>query len=225
MKDAEDYVYDQMQLNKVKEFNTYDNDNNLIKGYYYNIREVLDSEGIFFINIPYNDIPSNFFRLTNDELQPIIDQAKPFGLKPIVRYIFKNTFKNYMKIHAYPIREPHIEVKIPSTQKMVPRVYANNYQTKIKWVYTHTRDIIHNSIVKMKEVIQNNPISLDISPTINPTPFLTSSNIRLYKKNVAFPLISVTNAENVSFYRKASPTLISFSDKKLTFNPRTNAKI
>lgn len=225
LKDAEDYVYDQMQLNRVKEFNTYDNDNNLIKGYYYNIREVLDSEGIFFINIPYNDIPSNFFRLTNDELQPIIDQAKPFGLKPIVRYIFKNTFKNYMKIHAYPIREPHIEVKIPSTQKMVPRVYANNYQTKIKWVYTHTKDVIHNSIVKMKEVIQNNPISLDVSPTINPTPFLTSSNIRLYKKNVAFPLISVTNAENVSFYRKASPTLISFSDKKLIFNPRTNAKI
>lgn len=219
LKDAEDYVYDQMQLNKIKEFNTYDNENNLIKGYYYNIREVLDSEGIFFINIPYNEIPKNFFHLTNDELQPIIDRAKPYGLKPIVRYIFKNTFKNYMSIHGYPIREPHIEVNIPKTQKIIPRVYTINYQTKIKWIYSHIKDLIHTSIVKMKEVIQNNPISLDIDPTITPTPFLTSSYIRLYKKNVAFPIISVTNAEDVSFYRKESPTLRQLSNETLIFQP------
>jgi len=219
LNDAEDFVYDQMQLNRVKNFNVYGNDGKLIKGYYYDIREVLDSEGIFFINIPYDDIPSNFFRLTNDELQPIIDRAKPFGLKPIIRYIFKSTFKNYMSIHAYPIRKPHIELKIPSTQKMIPRIYAKNYQTKINWVYSHIKDIIHNSIVNMKEVIQNNSISLDITPEITPTPFLTSSSIKLYKKNITFPLISVTNAEDVSFYRKASPTLTQLSDKKFTFNP------
>ncbi len=217
--DAEDYVYDQMQLNKVKNVNTYDNNNTLIKGYYYKIREVLDSEGIFFINIPYDDIPTNFFRLTNEELQPIIDRAKPFGLKPIVRYIFRHKFKNYMRIHGYPIREPHIEIKLPNTKKILPKIYAKNYQTKVKWIYTQMEDLIHELFVNMKEVIQNNSISLDIDPAIIPTPFLTSSSIKLNKKNVAFPLISVTNSENVSFYRKASPVLITLSDKTLTFSP------
>ena len=219
LKDAEDFIYDQTQLNKVKEINIYNNDNELIKGYYYNIREILDSEGIFFINIPYDEIPTNFYRLTNDELQPIIDRAKPFGLKPIVRYVFKNKFKNYMKIHGYPIRKPHIEINIPKTQKIIPRIYANNYQTKINWIYSHTKDIINESIIKMKEVIQNNSISLNIDPEITPTPFLTSSYLKLYKKNIALPLISVTNSENVSFYRQASPILTQLSGQTLTFAP------
>ena len=219
LEDAEDYVYDQTELYKNRNINIYNEENELIKGYYYNIREVLDSEGIFFINIPYNDIPSNFFKLSDEELQPIIDRAKPYGLKPIIRYVFKNTFKNYMKIYAYPIREPHIEIQIPNTQKIIPRAHVTNYQTNIEWYYIHTKDIINDSIIKMKEVIQNNTIPLDLTHSIQPTPFLTSSKIRLYKKNTAFPLISVTNSEDVSFYRDASPTFINISDKTLTINP------
>ena len=219
LEDAEDFVYDQTELYKNRNINIYNEENKLIKGYYYTIREVLDSEGVFFINIPYNDIPSNFFKLTNEELQPIIDRAKPYGLKPVIKYIFKNTFKNYMKIHAHPIREPHIEIKIPSTQKVIPRAYVRNYQNKINWIYTHTKDIINDSFVKMKEVIQNNTISLDVTPNIQPTPFITSSKLRLYKKNIAFPLISVTNSEDVSFYRDASPTFINISDQVLTIEP------
>lgn len=222
LEDAQDYIQDQESLNFIKNGNVYDENNELIKGYYYNIHEVLDSEGIFFIYIPYDEIPANFFRLTDEELQPIIDKTKPFGLKPVLRYVFKNSFHNYMGFRGYPIRKPHIHVDIPSIKRVIPHATLFNYLTDKKWIYEYSKDLVNKMTVNMKKAAQNNSLSLDITHTIEPTPFLTSVYSRLYQKSVAFPMISVTNSEDVSFYRKASDTLTYIIDKKLTLPPTRN---
>ena len=71
--------------------------NDLVK-YNYVMKESLYETGVFFINIPIDKIPSNFYLLTNETLYSIINRAKPYGAKPIINYIIERNFNHHMDI-------------------------------------------------------------------------------------------------------------------------------
>ena len=89
----------------------------LIK-YYYSIEESIYDTGVFFINIPINKIPKNFYLLQNDTLYSIINRVKPYGTKPIINYIIEETFNhhmdqvltlNHLKNYTFETEAPYIE--------------------------------------------------------------------------------------------------------------------
>ena len=52
--------------------------------YRYEIHESIYDTGVFYVNIPINKIPSNFYLVKNEELYNIINRVKPYGTKPII---------------------------------------------------------------------------------------------------------------------------------------------
>lgn len=65
--------------------------------YRYEIRQSLYDTGVFFVNIPINKIPKNFYLMDNDSIMALINRCKPFGTKPIVNYIIEETFNLNME--------------------------------------------------------------------------------------------------------------------------------
>lgn len=60
--------------------------------YEYIIEQSLYDTGIFFINIPIDKIPTNFYLMDSEDLYAIINRAKPFGMKPIINYVIERQF-------------------------------------------------------------------------------------------------------------------------------------
>ena len=73
---------------------------NLVKYDYYMTESLYDT-GVFFINIPVDKIPSNFYLLDNESLYALINRTKPYGTKPIVNYIIERTFSQNMEQKCY----------------------------------------------------------------------------------------------------------------------------
>lgn len=93
LKDAEEFV---------KRMHDYDNDfrgfrQEDFNKYEYIIEQSLYDTGIFFINIPIDKIPTNFYLLEPEALYAVINRAKPFGMKPIVNYVIEREFYLNMK--------------------------------------------------------------------------------------------------------------------------------
>lgn len=65
--------------------------------YRYEIRQSLYDTGVFFVNIPIDKIPKNFYLLDNESIMALINRCKPFGTKPIVNYIIEKTFNLNME--------------------------------------------------------------------------------------------------------------------------------
>ena len=99
-KDAEKFIeeseyFDEVERNQIQ--------SSLIK-YEYELEESLYENGVFFVNIPINNIPKNFYLIDTEELYNIIDRAKPYGVKPIINYIVEQNFDldfNYKLIPNY----------------------------------------------------------------------------------------------------------------------------
>lgn len=64
--------------------------------YEYKLRESIYDTGVFYVNIPIDKIPSNFYLLNNENIYALINRTKPFGTKPIVNYIVERTFNQHM---------------------------------------------------------------------------------------------------------------------------------
>lgn len=80
----------------------------LIKKYKYIIKESYFDNGVFFVNIPLYKIPTNFFILDTDEIEAIIEKTKPFGMKPLIRYIINTNFDINLGIKTYPKLSPYV---------------------------------------------------------------------------------------------------------------------
>lgn len=70
--------------------------------YEYEMEESLYDSGVFFINIPIDKIPTNFYLIDTDELYNIINRAKPYGVKPIINYIINKEFNLDLKCNLIP---------------------------------------------------------------------------------------------------------------------------
>lgn len=72
------------------------------KGYSYYIKETFDDVGVFFINIPIDKIPANFYQLDLSEIESIVQRSKPYGAKCLIRYNISKRFNQDMSFNVIP---------------------------------------------------------------------------------------------------------------------------
>ena len=89
--------------------------NDLIKFDYIILESIYDT-GVFFVNIPVNKIPKNFFLINNDDLYAIINRVKPFGAKPVINYMIETIFD--CKMEQTPIVNYHKKISFDMEMEM-----------------------------------------------------------------------------------------------------------
>lgn len=65
----------------------------------YILRESYYDTGVFFVNIPIDKIPKNFYLLKTKDIYDIINRAKPYGAKPLIRYSYETIFNHNFDIN------------------------------------------------------------------------------------------------------------------------------
>lgn len=70
--------------------------------YKYEIQESYLDNGVFFVNIPLSKIPSNFIIPSTEELYSIINRAKPFGAKALIKYSINEVFNHNIDFTVKP---------------------------------------------------------------------------------------------------------------------------
>lgn len=116
-KNAETYV------KRTKRYNELEN----IEGYTYEIKERFWDTGVFFINIPLKDIPSNFFLLDNSEINALIQKTKPYGTKFLVRYIINTTFDHNLEFYINKTYKPMIKLDLGDYEKIIYFIQSLKY--------------------------------------------------------------------------------------------------
>lgn len=108
-----------------------DIDSDLVKYNYLLVRNYLDT-GVFFVNIPFDKIPTNFIILSNDEIDAIIQKAKPCGAKGLIRYELSQNFDISMEMISHP--RMHLYTEIPMSMYVSPlKIQTKTYD----WVYEY----------------------------------------------------------------------------------------
>lgn len=115
-------------INKNIRFNTADG----IEGYSYKIKEVYWNSGVFFLNIPISKIPSNFYTFNTEEIETIVNRAKPYGLKGLVRYQVDVLFNHNMEMTMYPRIKPLIELDLGEYDRIIYWIQSLKYQKFIE---------------------------------------------------------------------------------------------
>ena len=102
-----------------------------IKKYEYIIKENYFNPGVFYIHIPLEKIPSNFFIPSTDEILSIAEKAKPYGMKPLIRYISTIKFKHNFRFKTNSIIKESIPIYMGEIDKIrytgIPYQYHNIY--------------------------------------------------------------------------------------------------
>lgn len=98
------------------------------KKYIYELRESYYDTGVFYVHIPINKIPSNFYLLDTKEIESLIQRAKPFGTKALIRYLVENTFDNEMEFLHYPIYKLFTELDCSDTDFISYFIQSQKYK-------------------------------------------------------------------------------------------------
>ena len=94
---AEEYISKEYEFDASNEYYIEINDEiQRIRKYQYIIKESYFDTGVFYIHIPLDKIPSNFYIPTTEEIEAIVQKTKPYGLKPLIRYIYTARFHHHM---------------------------------------------------------------------------------------------------------------------------------
>lgn len=117
-KDAEIYV------KRTQRYNELEN----IEGYTYEIKERFWDTGVFFINIPLKDIPSNFFLLDNSEINALIQKTKPYGTKFLIRYIVDTTFDHNLEFYLNKTYKPLVKLDLGDYEKIIYFIQSLKYR-------------------------------------------------------------------------------------------------
>lgn len=96
---------------------------NLIK-FNYIIEESIYENGVFFVNIPIDKIPTNFYLIETESLYAIINRVKPFGMKPIINYIIEREFDCKIKQSLIIDYEKRFEIPV-NAPKLTYDIYEN----------------------------------------------------------------------------------------------------
>ena len=103
---AEEYINKQYEFDRSNEFYIQNEDGwQEFRKYEYVIKESYFDTGVFFIHIPVNKIPSNFYMLDTDEIEAIVEKTKPYGMKALIKYVIESKFDMHMDFNS------HIELK------------------------------------------------------------------------------------------------------------------
>ena len=99
---AEEFIEKQYQFDTTNEYyTTIDSELIRLRKYEFIIQESFYDTGVFFVHIPLDKIPSNFFIPSTEEIEAIIQKTKPFGMKPLIRYISTVRFNHDMTFKAF----------------------------------------------------------------------------------------------------------------------------
>lgn len=198
----------------------------LIKKYQYIIKESYFDNGVFFVNIPLNKIPTNFFLLNTEEIQAIIEKTKPYGMKPLIRYIINTNFDINLRLKTYPKVSPYTYFDIDAAKSIhysvIPYKYnkiieeycyiENNEQktgerTAIKLIpdgtgYCHTPFFNINMLTDFKDpdITEKENISLDTEIKNKRHSCEVENNLSTFY-NIK-DLLYQGNFEEISFYIK-----------------------
>ena len=165
-----------------------------IQKFNYVIEESLYDNGVFFVNIPINQIPSNFYILNSEVLYPIIETVKPFGTKPILNYIMDFSFYLNMK------------------EKLVPNYYEiqNFSEGSIKLNY----EITQNKLLERKATCDN--VEYDIIEDVPIKKYLSSPELEFdgqMNLKVDSSNIGISFVENDGFNTKMEKSIYGLNGK------------
>lgn len=105
------------------------NEETRIRKYQYLIKESYFTDGVFYIDIPLDKIPTNFHILETEEIEALAQRTKPYGLKPLIRYTKNIRFDHELDLHMYTKIKPQISLDLgeydPLTYYIQPYKYRN----------------------------------------------------------------------------------------------------
>lgn len=96
--------------------------------YQYYIKQSYYDTGVFFVHIPINKIPSNFYLLDTTNIEALIQRAKPFGAKALIRYMVEEDFDNHMEFQHYPIFKPYTEIDLDLADDISYFIQSKKFQ-------------------------------------------------------------------------------------------------
>lgn len=89
-----------------------------IRKYQYIIKESYFDNGVFYIHIPLDKIPSNFYIPSTEDIEAIVQKTKPFGMKPLIRYISTVRFNHNMSFKHHAVINPVIKLHLGEYDKL-----------------------------------------------------------------------------------------------------------
>lgn len=213
-------------------------DRNLIKYNYVLIRNYLDT-GVFFVNIPFDKIPTNFLVLANEEIEAIIQKAKPYGVKGLIRYEISKMFNIDMEFFFYPHIKPYTEIPMSmcvSPLKIQTKMYDWVTETicgkeKKSWKLTPYNKLCRTWLYY--NIIKDN-ISFDINHfrrRITNSGLITSKDIYTCQSHSPSECINLTNGKTCKYHyggcvAPESETSIHYAtDKDIDHYPDNNIDI
>lgn len=242
---AEKYIKNEYNYDITNEYyiNT-ENGLEKIRKYQYIIKPSYFDNGVFFVNIPLNKIPSNFFLLDTDEIEAIIEKTKPYGMKALIRYIINTEFNMNMSFKTYSQIRPYIQLDFgentPITYSMIPYQYHNITETVC--YKDNNDDIIYEdrnafkmipsgtgyynsfkiSMAPQINFLDPDPTSIstiDIEPKISNQMYGCDTVMNLSYLDQIQNLLYQGNFDDISFYINYVPTRnILANDDEINFN-------
>lgn len=103
------------------------NSNEGLEGYSYVIKDVYLDSGVFYMDLPLEDIPSNFFILDNDEIEVLMNKTKPYGMKGLIRYIVSEEFTHYPTFRFNQVFKPYTQLKAGEILKILYDIRSYQY--------------------------------------------------------------------------------------------------
>lgn len=123
-----------------------------IRKYQYIIKESYFDTGVFYIHIPLNKIPTNFYIPSEEEIEAIVQKTKPFGLKPLIRYISTTRFKHNMSFNAYPQLRPNVKFHLGKYDKLRYTIKPYKYNEIIEKICTINPSTYEREYITRKAV-------------------------------------------------------------------------
>lgn len=167
--------------------------------YTYFIDETFYDTGVFYVNIPLNKIPTNFYLLDTEEINNIIQRSKPYGTKPLIRYEVETIFNSELEFTYYPILKPYIEIDMGDMDDITYYIESKKYKEV-------TEQICGQDISTIKLVPCGRAVNYGL-------PF--NDTIHFYKEQI-LPRVVYTNPinetglyENYTRYNRYKPYCVS----------------
>ena len=209
---------------------------NIVK-YQYEIKESIYDTGVFYVNIPIDKIPSNFYLLSHEALYAIINRAKPYGMKPIINYVIERTFDqeitqklslNYHKRFLFdaPMTDMtyiiHKNAFIEKTETCDGESYSYVSLEPIDSIFFYNNfifDTNHSLDVDYSNISMNNTVPLEMTQDVYGYSLEKENDLTIFKE--ICNLIYEENYNQISFALKGidySKLLVSNDNIQKTFN-------
>jgi len=120
-----------------------------IRKYQYIIKESYLDTGVFYVHIPLDKIPTNFYLPSTEEIEAIVQRTKPFGMKPLIRYVSTIRFNHNMSFHAYPSIQPLVNFHMGHYDRIRYTIQSMKYKNIIEKICTGNNQYVTREALKL----------------------------------------------------------------------------